>query len=80
MVKAYKNLLKEKEALEASVKILTSTAPAKPTDAVVPSTDKPDAATQEDEPDTDETDVKKDASEEVGSVSFHNVSNHVYIC
>ena len=30
MVKAYKNLLKEKEALEASVKALTSAAPAQP--------------------------------------------------
>ena len=30
MVKAYKNLLKEKEALEASVKVLTSAAPTQP--------------------------------------------------
>ena len=29
-MKAYKNLLKEKEALEASVKALTSVAPAQP--------------------------------------------------
>ena len=34
MVKAYKNLLKEKEALEASVKVLTSAAPTQPTKPV----------------------------------------------
>ena len=82
MVKAYKNLLKEKEALEASVKVLTSAAqtqPAKPADSSVTSdiSDKRDVESD----DTGEVEtIEKDTSDGHASVSLRRKFNISTTC